>query len=635
MVRRRGGTPGGYDPGGDGGGSDDTGGADDASPGPATGGGSPSFPGGVDPEPPDDDPDPSPGPSAPSGAPSVPGGVDPEPPEPDPSGETAVLDDLGQAYTETVAEPVGDFTAATNPIAQAEKATLGTNRIARVSEGFGEGVAQIGNVPGNTAAAIDTVQTIDQARSRATDPVTVGGVPTGVTVPDLEGQERNTEAAAGAAAGAAAAAAERPFETTGRVIGGALGGAAASRGIARVAGRTGSSSGSSSGAVPSGRSQVGTGGRGSVLEEIDVDAERGISSPSTASRVRGEVGRTVDDVTDAVSDAVDPLVPDAGETGTLRSGLVPESATERRTPDAPDDFDRRPPDAGGTFEDIRDDALTQIQDDLRGRGQRPDPGDFERAPQPFRDRGGDTIDADAGVQLQRSTATPDLDVGGVDNAAGFGAAGPASATGLGALSAVNDPTQVAGTEAVTGTESRAGSRGGTGAGSFGTLGVLSGVNDPSQVAPTDDSDTGTDVGTDLGTDTAADVGADTLGDTGSTGVGDGDTRTEPIPQLRGRTTVGAQQAPGSITDTAAGTQIVAEPDVATDIGADGFATRTGFGFGGGTTTRGRPRGEEEQDEDEEAPLFGLAADADRIDSGIASGTEQLEDIASGFGLNSR
>lgn len=653
MVRRRGGTPGGYDP-GDGGGSDDVG-ADDSDPGDApsaTGGGGGGF----------DDSDPRDAPSARGGGGGFDGGSDDDDPgfdasdprdapsargrpdrDPTPSGgETTVLDDLGQAYTETVAEPVGDFTAATNPVAQAEQATLGTDRIASVSEGFGEGVAQIGNIPGNTAGAIDAAQTLDRARSRAVDPVTVGGVPTGVTVPDLEGQQRNTEAAAVAAAGAAGAAAQSPFETTGRLAGGAVGGAAASRGIARVASR--SSSGSSSGAVPSGRSQVGTEGVGSVLDPDDIgttnlrntgiDADDAATSGRTPTSTDSDGLPLQEEITDA--GGVRRLLDEqrAGVRDFLGDDRAQAQLGRQRSPDTATVDRTRPGDAGGSIEDVRDDALTQIQDDLGGRARRPNPGTFDDAPQPFRDRGGDTIDADAGVQLQRSTATPDLDVGGVDEAAGFGAAGTASASGLGVLSSANDPTNIAGTEAVTGAQSRAGSRGGTGAGSFGTLGVLSAVNDPSQVAPTDDSDTGTDVGTDIGTDTTADVGADTLADTGSTGLGDGDTRTEPIPQLRGSTTVGTQQAPGNITDTAAGTRTVAEPDVAADIGADAFTAGRGGGFGGGTTTARGPRGEAEQDEDEEPPLFGLSADADRIDSGIASGETLLDDVARGLGLRS-
>ena len=622
---------------------------------PGDAGGDDSYDPGRDPTPIPDDPEPSAGGGLDGGAgdsytggaddfdggsdadpePSTPAGPGLDPgaggggsPEPEPTTETTRLDRLGQAYTDTVAEPVGDVTAATNPIAQAEQATLGTDRIASLSEGVGEGVAQIGNVPGNTAAAIDAGQTLARARGRATDPVTIGGVPTGVTVPNLEGQTENTEAAAGAGAAAAASAAESPFETTGRVIGGALGGAAASRGIARVASRAGSGSGSSSGAVPSGRSQVGTGGRGSLLDEIDVDAERGISGPSRASRVRGEVSRAADDATarlgdsrlgDFVEDTRAQLQQSRG-TGGTDFGDVPD-----RT---------RPADAGGTFEDIRQDALTEAQDQLRSDATRPNPGTFDDAPQPFRDRGGDTIDADAGVQLQRSTATPDLDVGAVDDATTLGAGATASASRLGVLAGVNDPTDIAGTAAVTGSQSGADTRGGTGAGGLGTLGTLDGVNDPTQVAPTGDTDSGTGVGDQIGTGTTGGLGTDTVTDTGTTGPGDGDTRTEPIPQLRASTTLGTQQAPGSVAETDTGSAALATPDTATDVGADGFTPARGVGFGGGAASTRGPRGEEEgQPEEDDGTLFGLTVDAAELDSGIASGGERLRDL--GFELGAR
>jgi len=364
-----------------------------------------------------------------------------------------------------------------------------------------------------------------------------------------------------------------------------------------------------------------------VLEEIDVDAERGISSPSTASRVRGEVGRTVDDVRERVSGIVDGGDTDRAQ---LQIGSQGRGTGETDFGDAPDRT--RPADAGGTFEDVRDDALTQIQDDLGGRASRPDPGDFERAPQPFRDRGGDTIDADAGVQLERSTTTPDLDVGSVEDASGFGVAGTASATGLGVLSGVNDPTDIAGTEAVTGAQSRADSRSDSDAGAFGRLGVLAGVNDPTQIAPSSDTETGTDIGTELGTDTAAGVGTDTVAETDTSGLGDSDTREEPLVELRGTTTVGTQQSPGTITVTGAATRTVADPTVATDIGADAAPAGRGVGLGGDTPTRRAPRGEESEEDDELPPRFGLAADADVLDSGIASGDELVDDIGDGFRL---
>src|SRR6056297_145419 len=65
--------------------------------------------------------------------------------------------------------------------------------------------------------------------------------------------------------------------------------------------------------VATGRSDVGTGGVGSVFEGVDVDAARGISGPSLGSRARNTAQRTAADVTERVSDAVDPFVPTRGE----------------------------------------------------------------------------------------------------------------------------------------------------------------------------------------------------------------------------------------------------------------------------------------------------------------------------------
>jgi hypothetical protein len=658
MVRRRGGIPGGFDPGDDDGSDDDDsdtgprapggapsipGGSDpgpadpdppdddpDPSPGPSSPGGSPSVPGGVDPTPPDPDPDPAPGPSAPSGAPSVPGGVDPSPPDPDPV--TTTIDSVEQDLTEAgrdfdrvIASPIGDIAAAVSPIAQAGDAVTGTDEITESRSELVRGGVNLVNAPAIAAGGIAAAQRAARDTRRANQE-------------GAAGRRANRRELASDVIGAATAtgrALERdPLDTTSRIAGGVVAGGIAGGAASRALRGTPDvpdAPDTPDGTVPSGRSQVGTGGRGSVLEDVDVDAERGISGPSFGSRARGTASRAVDDVTDAVGDAVDPFVPDAGETGTLRSGLVPESATERRTPDAPDDFDRRPPDAGGTFEDVRQDALTQIQDDLRGRGQRPNPGTFDDAPQPFRSGGDDTIDAD-GVQLQRTSGTPGT-AGAVGStpSTGFGATafGAAAGTGL-AIDPRNDPTGIADTDSVSGTRSGAASRGGTGAGSFGTLtGILGETNDPTGVAPTGDTDTGTGVGSDLGADTTAGLDSGTVGDTGTDGLGDGDTRTEPIPQLRATTTVGTREDARTLAGTPARTTTFDDPETATDVGGDGFGTRTGFGFGGTPTPRLRD-GEGDEDDDEEEPIFGLAADADRIDSGISSGTEQLEEA---FGID--
>ena len=217
-------------------------------------------------------------------------------------------------------------------------------------------------------------------------------------------------------------------------------GAAAGRGARAAGGRvsralreTPEAPDTPEGTVPSGRSDVGTAGRGSLLEDVDVDAERGITGPSARSRV----ARLVDD--SALGDLLDDT------RGQVQAG-------RQRSRDTGDGVDpTRPADAGGTFEDVRQDALTETQDQLRSDATRPTPGTFEGAPDPFRSGGGDTIDAD-GVQLQRTTGTPEVG-GGVDDAAAtreasavggvvgvsgrFGAPGGEAATG--ATVADDDP----------------------------------------------------------------------------------------------------------------------------------------------------------------------------------------------------
>lgn len=604
----------------------------DPSPGPSTGGGSPSVPGGSDPGPapdPDPDPEPSPGPSTGGGSPSVPGGTDPTEPDPRPAGETTVLDDLGQAYTETVSEPVGDFTAATNPIAQAEQATLGTDRLASVSEGFGEGVAEIGNVPGNTAAAIDAAQALDRARGRSRDQVRIGGVPTGVTVPDPEGQEANAEAAAGVAAGAAESAAESPFETTGRLAGGAIGGSAATRGIARAARRTGEAPDSDA-RLPSGGSDIGIGGRGSLLEDVTARIDESRAGDFLAdTRAQQQIGRQRSPGDrDTGSTTID--AGDIGEredmTGEIARQTQEQTIFEQEqrfgdieresVPDAPRDTTNvrdtgsdigggigsratiEPADGVGSFGDNFDAAIRASNTELPTRDLR------------------DTLD---------DTIAPVNDPTGI---APSGAIGASSATGR-RLDPLNDPTGIA-ADSATDAAGEVGLGGrGTGVDTLGTIGE---VNDPTDIAPTDGTDTGTTVDTGTTTDTTGGLGVDTGSDTDTGAGGAGDTRTEPIPQLRGSTAVGTQQTPGSATDTAASTDTVAEPDVATDIGAGGFSAARGFGFGGGTSTPRTPRGEEEQqDEEEPAALFGLGVDADRIDSGISSGRELADEIAADLG----
>lgn len=541
---------------------------------------------------------------------------------------TSNLDELGGIYRENVTEPVGDATAATNPIAQLERRAFGTNAVGEVSEGVGEGVAQIGNVPGNTAAGIDAAQALAQASARSRDQVTIGGVPTGVSVPNPEGQRQNAQAAGNVATSAAASAASSPFETTGQIIGGAVGGAALSRGV-RGASRAAdgdSAGGGSGGSVPSGRSNPGTGGVDSLLDDVDIDARRGTSGPSTRSRLEGEVSRAVDDVTDRIDNS--PLGDFVEDT---RAQLQQQRPSSRDTGSAPDRT--RPADAGGSFEDVRQDSLTQTQDALRDQATRPNPGTFDGAPRPFRSGGGDTIDPDGGVSLQRGSGIVD-DVDAAAGSSSAGGSGAGTGTGIGTLSGVNDPTGIADAATAGGTALDPAQILGAGTGSTGGDSV-SAPNDPTGIAPgvvdelgggrlgggTRPGDaTGTGSDTDTTTDTFAptDTGTGSPTDTGSPS----DTATTIDDVLATTTTTGTPTTTDTTTteDTLPGTprlgETVTQPDRVSRLGPRG-------GDDGGRPVR--PRGEEEADgTDDDTPLLGFASDSAEFGSGIASASDFLE-----------
>ena len=197
--------------------------------------------------------------------------------------DTSRLDEAAETYTETISEPIGDFTAAASPVVFAEQAAFGTNRTERLSAGFGEGVAEIGNVPGIAAGTIDVAQAGATGFDRGFEPLVINGVPTGVYLPDQEGQQQNVDDAINVGAAQADAAASSPFETAGMVAGGAVGGAAVSRG-ARAAGR----------AVPDSRFDVDdfvrderaqTGGRrtdSDTIEQETIEVEETIGDTETA-----------------------------------------------------------------------------------------------------------------------------------------------------------------------------------------------------------------------------------------------------------------------------------------------------------------------------------------------------------------
>src|SRR6056297_87721 len=62
---------------------------------------------------------------------------------------------LAEQYTESVAEPVGDFVRDATPITTIERNVAGTNRSGRFFESAGENLAQLGNVPGAVVGVRD------------------------------------------------------------------------------------------------------------------------------------------------------------------------------------------------------------------------------------------------------------------------------------------------------------------------------------------------------------------------------------------------------------------------------------------------------------------------------------------------
>ena len=645
-----------------GGGSDDD--ETDSTPDSGLGGSIPGAPsGGSDPEPapdpdpaPEPEPEPDPDPSGfrdelggdpvDSGGRNTGGSTRPDPaPDPSPTtrasasvdvpagasdgggiGErvTSNLDSLSQAYTDTIAEPAGDLAAAANPVAGIETEQLGTNRVGTVTESAVENVAQLGNVPGAVAGTIDAGQALAAASARSRDQVTIGGVPTGVSVPNPEGQRQNAQAAAGIAASSAAQAAENPFETTGRVIGGAVGGALGGAAIAR--GARGVSRAADApdapdtpdGTVPSGRSNPGTEGIGSLLEEVDVDARRGTSGPSTRSRLEGEVSRAVDDVTERVENS--PLGDFLGDE---RAQLQRERPDTRDTGSPPDRT--RPADAGGSFEDVRQDALTEAQDQLRSDATRPNPGTFDGGPSPFREGRGDTIDPDGGVSLQRGAGVvDDVDAAAGSSTAGSGL-GTGTGTGLGSISSAADPSGIADTGTAAGARLDPAQILGAGTDSTGA-GAQSEVLDElgagrlgGGTLPGDATGTGTD--TDSGTDTFAPTDTGTGTDSGPGTDTPTDTATSTA-DLLGTTTLSGTTADTDTTGTGAG--LPGSPTLGEPVASSETVSRLAPRDGDGGGRPVRPRGEEEADQsDDDAPVLAFDVAADELDSGIASAEEIL------------
>ena len=101
----------------------------------------------------------------------------------------------------------------------------------------------------------------------------------------------------------------------------------------------------------------------SLLDADAVDDARNVEAPSLTDRARGEFER----ITGRQQTSAPELVDDQAAMGPVQ--VSPDADT--RTFDSPETRDpTRPEDVGGSFEDVRQDSLTQTQDALRDVGRR-------------------------------------------------------------------------------------------------------------------------------------------------------------------------------------------------------------------------------------------------------------------------
>jgi hypothetical protein len=620
-----------------GGGSDDD--ETDSSSGSGLGGSVPGAPddgGGSDPSTSDPDPDPPNqyrdelgGDPVDSGGRNTGGGTRPDPePDPSPTPTTNVdettsggpLDNLventlnpaAETFDEQIAEPAGEAVRASSPATLLDSQIPGGSPVGRTVENSVRGAANVANAPGIAAGLIRAGQRAADDTARANEQGAAGR--------RANRRELASDVVQGATS-TGAAVQEDPVGTLSRIgggiAGGALAGGAASRAARGLRGSPDADAGGSGGSVPSGRSNPGTGGVDSILDDVDVDARRGTSGPSTRSRVEGEVSRAVDDVTDRIDDS--PLGDFVEDT---RAQLQQQRPSSRDTGSAPDRT--RPADAGGSFEDVRQDSLTQTQDALRDQATRPNPGTFDGAPRPFRSGGGDTIDPDGGVSLQRGSGIVD-DADAAAGSTSAGGSGVGTGTGLGTLSGVNDPTGIADTATAGGTALDPAQILGAGTDSTGAgaqsdvIDQLGGGRLGGGTLPGDATGTGTD--TDAGTDTFdptdTDPGTDTPTDT-TTGTDD---------VLATTTLTGTRTDTGTSTTDAT---LPGSTTVADTTTVDDAILRLGGSGGGDSGAPPRPRGEEEPDQDDDpAALLGFATESAEFGSGIASGSEELSRLGVG------
>jgi hypothetical protein len=452
--------------------------------------------------------------------------------------DQGALDEAAEAYTENVAQPAGEVVADATPAARAEENLFGTDRTEQVIEGTTTTLAQIGNVPGALAGARDLGQTFVRARRRATDPVTIGGVPTGVTVPNLEGQRENAEAATAFGAQAASNAADRPFRTAGSVFGGVVGGAVAGRATSNAVRRASGSD---------------------TVEDFFAD-RRGTTTGRQRPRGDGDSSGTLiegDDIRSRPSD------PDQGPSafpdpqGRFQGGAgFNRNNPTRGDVDSPADVD--PSGSGDGF------GYRSVASEVRTAQRNPG------------------VDSPTGPDLRQTadfgSASSTSSGGGVfGSGAGTGAAASSNGgTSLGEIDATNDPTGIMPDTAFpTGETDTAGS-----VINDETGGVLDDTNDPTGIGPgggvfgttpTTETDGTDSLGDSLGgtvsqTDTETGVGTGTglgLGTDTDTGVTGGQTQppfqdTPPVTDTP--TALDTPQTPTTQTPTRTPTRTPTTPD---------------------------------------------------------------------------
>jgi hypothetical protein len=178
---------------------------------------------------------------------------------------------------------------------------------------------------------------------------------------------------------------------------------------------------------------------GSVLDPDTVDAARGVTVTSRSAVARGAVARRIE----RFREQLDELDLGGEERAQLQVGSQGRGTRGGGGADFSDATDRtRPADAGGSFEDVRQDSLTQTQDALREQAERPDAGDFERSRDPIAGSNrGPIQDPDSGdVELQRTTGSADVGEVVVEPPT---SGGGTTAAGIGTIAEVNDPTGIA------------------------------------------------------------------------------------------------------------------------------------------------------------------------------------------------